>query len=54
MLPHLTIEYLVARELIHLIERSHTDAFWERPERVIPDYTDCMRWLKEHGGMYDL
>jgi predicted metal-dependent hydrolase len=48
------IEYLVAHELVHLIERSHGDAFWERLERLIPDYADCQRWLKEHGGTYDL
>jgi len=30
MLPHPMIEYLVAHELVHLIERGHTAAFWER------------------------
>ena len=54
MLPHRMIEYLVTHELVHLVERSHSDAFWERLERVIPDYADRQRWLKEHGGMYDL
>jgi len=54
MLPHRMIEYLVTHELVHLLERSHSDAFWERVERVIPDYADRQRWLKEHGGMYDL
>jgi predicted metal-dependent hydrolase len=54
MLPHRVIEYLVAHELVHLVERSHNDAFWERVERIIPDYADRQRWLKEHGGMYDL
>jgi predicted metal-dependent hydrolase len=54
MLPHRMIEYLVTHELVHLIERGHSDAFWERLERVIPDHADCQRWLKEHGGRYDL
>jgi predicted metal-dependent hydrolase len=54
MLPHRVIEYLVAHELVHLVECSHNDAFWERVERIIPDYADRQRWLKEHGGMYDL
>jgi predicted metal-dependent hydrolase len=54
MLPHRVIEYLVAHELVHLVERTHSDAFWERVERIIPDYADRQRWLKEHGGMYDL
>ncbi len=25
-----------------------------RLERVIPDHADRQRWLKEHGGRYDL
>jgi predicted metal-dependent hydrolase len=54
MLPHRMIEYLVAHELVHLVERNHSDVFWERVERVIPDYADRQRWLKEHGGRYDL
>ncbi|MFB0534628.1 MAG: YgjP-like metallopeptidase domain-containing protein [Anaerolineae bacterium] len=40
--------------MIHLIERSHSDAFWEHVERIIPDHADRQRWLKEHGGTYDL
>ena len=54
MLPHPMIEYLVVHELVHLIERNHSPAFWERLERVIPDYAERQRWLRERGGMYDL
>ena len=54
MLSHRMIEYLVAHELVHLIERNHNNAFWERLVRIIPDYADRQRWLREYGGMYDL
>lgn len=54
MLPHRMIEYIAAHELVHLLERSHSAAFWERLERVIPDYAECQQWLRKHGGMYDL
>ena len=54
MLPHRMIEYLVAHELVHLVERSHSDAFWERVQRIVPDYVERQRWLRDHGGMYDL
>jgi len=33
-------EYLVAHELVHLRERYHSPAFWERLERVLPDYEE--------------
>jgi predicted metal-dependent hydrolase len=54
MLPPRMIEYVVAHELVHLLERAHSDTFWERLERVIPDYAERQLWLKDHGGMYDL
>lgn len=54
MLPRRMIEYVVAHELIHLLERSHSPSFWERLERVIPDCVDHQHWLRQYGGMYDL
>jgi len=54
MLPHRMVEYVVAHELVHLVERTHNEPFWERLERIVPDYAERQRWLKEHGGMYDL
>jgi predicted metal-dependent hydrolase len=54
MLPHAMVEYVVAHELVHLIERSHNDAFWARLARLIPDHAERQAWLREHGGRYDL
>jgi predicted metal-dependent hydrolase len=54
MLPHSMLEYVVAHELVHLIERSHNAAFWERLTRLIPDHAERQAWLREHGGRYDL
>jgi len=54
MLPRAMIAYLVAHELVHLVERRHSDAFWSRVEQVIPDYAERVQWLREYGGMYDL
>ena len=53
-LPQRMIEYLVAHELVHLVERHHTEAFWQRLERTVPDYAERKRWLRERGGMYSL
>jgi len=54
MLPYQMSEYLVAHELVHLRERYHTPAFWERLERVLPDYEERRDWLAQEGGKYDL
>jgi len=54
MLPQRMIEYVVAHELVHLLERRHTPAFWERLERVVPDCAERQQWLKEYGAKYAL
>ena len=54
LLPRAMTEYLVAHELVHLRERRHSPAFWERLERVVPDYVERREWLAQEGGKYDL
>ena len=39
------IEHVVAHELTHLVERRHTEDFWLRLERLVPDY-EVRRWLE--------
>ncbi|WP_445300158.1 M48 metallopeptidase family protein [Microcoleus sp. D3_18_C4] len=38
MLPRVMIEYVVIHELVHLIEPHHTNAFWDRVERIVSDW----------------
>jgi predicted metal-dependent hydrolase len=54
MLPYGMIAYVVAHELVHLVERDHSDAFWIRLGRLLPDYEERRRWLREEGARYDL
>lgn len=51
-LPATLVEYVVAHELVHLLEPRHDAAFWNRLERVMPDYRRRKRLLAEHGGSY--
>jgi predicted metal-dependent hydrolase len=54
MLPRTMIEYVVVHELVHLIEPHHTNAFWDRVERILSDWCDRKQWLAENGASYDL
>jgi predicted metal-dependent hydrolase len=54
MLPRPMIEYVVVHEIVHLIEPHHTNAFWDRVERILPDYLECKRHLAENGASYAL
>jgi hypothetical protein len=37
LMPPPLVEYVVAHELVHLLEPHHTERFWLHVERVIPD-----------------
>jgi predicted metal-dependent hydrolase len=52
LLPPRIIGYLIAHELVHLREAHHTQEFWRRLERVIPDFAQRKQWLSEHGGAF--
>ncbi len=51
-LPPSLVEYVVAHELVHLIEPRHDSAFWTRLERLMPDYRERKRRLSEQGAGY--
>ncbi len=48
-LPPRTIEYVIAHELVHLIEPRHSQEYWRRLGRVMPDYETRKEWLADHG-----
>lgn len=49
LLPRHIAEYVVVHELVHLHEHHHTQAFWRRLERAMPDYEQRKSWLARHG-----
>jgi len=50
LLPPRIVEYVVVHELVHLHEPHHSRGFWQRMERVLPDYAMRKAWLAEHGA----
>lgn len=49
LLPARIAEYIVVHELVHLHEPNHSEEFWLRLERAMPDYETRKLWLAEHG-----
>ena len=47
--PPEVIDYVVVHELCHRKEMNHSGAFWAEVEKVIPDYKEQIKWLKENG-----
>ena len=50
MAPLEIIDYVMAHELVHLKDLSHSDAFWARVARIDPDYGLHRRWLNNYGA----
>ena len=45
--PDEAVDYVVVHELAHLIEMNHSPAFYRIVERVLPDYKERKKLLKE-------
>jgi predicted metal-dependent hydrolase len=43
-------DYVIVHELCHRKEMNHSAAFWAEVEKVLPDYRQRRKWLKENGG----
>jgi predicted metal-dependent hydrolase len=52
--PISVLEYLVAHELVHLIESNHTPVFWNILSIQVPNYEKARKWLKEKGQLLEI
>ena len=49
--PSEVLDYVIVHELCHRKEMNHSKAFWTEVEKVIPDYREHVKWLKEEGSL---
>lgn len=49
-MPPEVLDYVVVHELAHRREMNHSPRFWAIVEKVLPDYKERRRWLKENGA----
>ena len=50
LVPPAVRDYVIVHELCHRKELNHSARFWAEVARVMPDYRQHERWLKENGG----
>jgi hypothetical protein len=54
MAPIWVFDYILVHEMVHLIERAHSDRFRRLVSRVMPDYEEHALWLSNNGSELDL
>lgn len=54
MAPLPVIDYVVVHELVHLEEKNHTKAFWDKVKMLMPNYEKHENWLKKNGYLLRL
>jgi hypothetical protein len=50
MAPLTVLDYIVVHELVHLLHKNHTEAFWNEVDKLIPDHHERKQWLKVNGA----
>ena len=50
MAPPEVLDYVVVHELCHRKQMNHSKAFWLEVEKVLPNYKEVRKWLKEEGS----
>lgn len=50
LMPEEVLDYVVVHELCHRKEMNHSACFWEEVEKILPDYRQRRKWLKDNGG----
>lgn len=49
MMPIQIIDYIVVHEMCHMEHRNHSKGFYLAVERILPDYKERVKWLKNNG-----
>ncbi|MBE6037665.1 MAG: M48 family metallopeptidase [Anaerofustis stercorihominis] len=50
LMPDKIVDSVVVHELCHRKHMNHSKEFYAEIEKVFPDYDECRKWLKDHGG----
>lgn len=54
MAPSTVLDYIVVHEMCHMAYMNHSKEFWHLLKRILPDYENRKKWLRDNGIKYDL
>ena len=47
--PQYVIDYMILHELVHTETMNHSNKFWAKVKRIIPEYYKAIDWLENYG-----
>lgn len=47
--PMEAVDYVVIHELVHTVVHNHSKQFWAKVQKILPDYKERRKWLRQHG-----
>lgn len=50
LMPDEMFDYIVVHELCHLIHMNHSKEYWKSVERILPDYKEREKWIRQNGA----
>ena len=50
--PEKVIDYVISHELAHLTHMNHSKDFWWEVERIMPDYKEHKKWLRDNASIF--
>lgn len=54
LFPEEIQDYVIVHELCHRKEMNHSSVFWREVEKILPDYKERRKMLKELGSTIDM
>ena len=49
LVPKDVLDYVVVHELCHRKQMNHSAAFWAEVEKIVPNWKEHRKWLRENG-----
>jgi predicted metal-dependent hydrolase len=46
--PPEIVDYVVVHELVHISQPDHSKQFWAKVQKILPDYKQRRKWLREN------
>jgi len=49
--PLPVVNYVICHEIVHLAHMNHSKQFWQKVEKICPDYKKHRKWLKNNSSI---